>query len=111
ASTGVSIVTDPMVAASGQAGSASECRAICASEHPARPSAADGETRMPAGSVTTALSSSGVPSALGFSLWGTETATFMPAGAPARVESGCTLIVGFQTSLSQPVTPVADSAL
>ena len=92
---------------------------IWAEEHAANPSADDGETAMPAGSVTAASCSGGVAIAASFpdcayscvgsatvsSFCGTETSTSSPVGVEGVDAVGCTEIAGskWKRASSHPV--------
>ncbi len=102
-SSGVSISTDPIFDASGQVESARLSKPTSAGEHAFRPSADDGFTVIPSGSVTTALSRCADASPSGFSFCGMRTSTSRPVGESAWLEVGWTLIDGSNGRSSQPV--------
>src|ERR1039458_3973842 len=103
-SSGVLIVTVATFDASGHVGLLAFSRPICACEHACRPSAADGLSCTPAGSVTVVSFTSASASPAGFTVasWGTCRWTFNPVGVLPDVPSGCTSIDGLKSSLSQP---------
>src|SRR5215217_3025875 len=80
-SSGVSIVTDPSFELSGHVGSDVLLSAICVELHAPSPSADDGETRTPSGSVTVTFLKSDCE--IGASSCGIVTSNANPDGDPA----------------------------
>src|SRR5580704_54365 len=77
-----------------------------ASEHACRPSAADGLSEKPCGSVTDAFLTSGVANEVGVSAaCGTCRSTLSPEGESATVVSGWAASEGLKLNLLQPVVP------
>src|SRR4029077_6860677 len=104
-SSGVTASTVPTFEASGQLAAAWLLRSICAGEHASRPSAAEGFTTIPGGSVTTASLKCDSASPFGTSLWGTRRSASRPVGEFAPLAWGVIVSEGLKSSRLQSVMP------
>lgn len=88
---------------------ATEPKPICASEQAPRPSAPEGLTVTPAGSVTVVslMLELERPFAPRLTSWGTRTCTERPVGVLAELTSGWASIEGSKASRLQPLIPSA----